>query len=77
MLTLDSLTRSFLDELCRGTGDDEAGVVGRALASYHAHFMAGASEDPITAAGRVAAHTAQDAVNAPLEDATEDAAGAP
>jgi hypothetical protein len=77
VLTLNPLTRHFLDELCRDTGEDETGVIERAVAAYHAHFIAGASEDLTTVAARVAAETAQDAVNAPLEDATEDAAGAP
>lgn len=76
-LSLDSLTRHFLDELCDGTGKDEASVVKEAIAAYHAHFVAGLPEDGNTTAARVAAETAQDAVNAPLEDATEDAAGAP
>jgi hypothetical protein len=76
-LSLDSLTRHFLDELCGSTGGDEASVIKRAIAAYHAQFAAGTPEDENTIAARVAAETAQDAVNAPLEDATEDAAGAP
>ncbi|WP_019011828.1 hypothetical protein [Deinococcus aquatilis] len=77
LLSLDPLTRHFLDELCSSTGEDEAGVVRRAVAAYHARIVAGVPEDVNTMAARVAAETAQDAVNAPLEDATEDAAGAP
>lgn len=77
VLTLDPLTRHFLDELCQGTAEDEVSVVARAIAASHASFIAGGQEDSSTTAARVAAETARDAVEAPLEDATEDAAGAP
>ncbi|WP_019011640.1 hypothetical protein [Deinococcus aquatilis] len=77
LLSLDPLTRHFLDKLCISTGEHEAGVVRRAAAADHARSVAGVPEDVNIMAAQVGAEAAQDAVNAPLEDATEDAAGAP
>lgn len=51
-------------------------MVAHAIAAYHASFVAGGPEEASATAARVAAETARDAVDAPLADATEDAAGA-